>query len=236
MKKSESPHITAALRAAFPLTVPVLFGYLFLGIAFGVLLASIGLGPAWALLMSTVIYAGSGQFVLVGLLAAPFAPLQVALMTLSVNARHLFYGLSLLERFRYLGKLKPYLIFSLTDETYAVLVSSKVPEGISRRWFYFWIAALDQGYWIAGSLIGSVAGTYIPFNSQGIEFAMTALFLVIALEQWEQARNRRPAVLGLLISALSLFIFGPQNFIVAAMIGILFCLTLFRRQFAPVPS
>ena len=226
----------AALSAAFPLTVPVLFGYLFLGIAFGVLLSTHGLGPGWSLLMGIIMYAGASQFLLVELLAMPFAPLKVFILILMVNARHLFYGLSLLDRFRNRGKFKPYLIFALTDETYAVQVSAKPPDGISHKWFDFWIALLNHLYWIAGSLIGSLVGTLIPFSSEGIDFAMTALFLVIFVEQWEAQRNHRPAVIGLAVALASLVLFGAEHFIIVSMVGIALCLILLRRQLAPVPG
>lgn len=217
-------------KAALPYTLPVCMGYIFLGIAFGVLMVSGGFHPFWALLMSICIYAGSMQFVAVDLLAGPFAPLTAALMTLMVNARHIFYGLSMLERFKICGKLKPYMMFSLSDETYSLLCSARVPEGMDKKWFMFFIALMDQLYWIAGTAIGALAGSLIPFDSTGIDFAMTALFIVIFVEQWESTRNHIPAVLGLAVTLLCLVIFGPDWFIIAAMAGIFISLTLLRGQ------
>lgn len=217
-------------KAALPYTLPVCMGYIFLGIAFGVLMVSGGFHPFWALLMSVCVYAGSMQFVAVDLLAGPFAPLTAALMTLMVNARHIFYGLSMLERFKICGKLKPYMMFSLSDETYSLLCSARVPEGMDKKWFMFFIALMDQLYWIAGTAIGALAGSLIPFDSTGIDFAMTALFIVIFVEQWESTRNHIPAVLGLAVTLLCLVIFGPDWFIIAAMAGIFISLTLLRGQ------
>lgn len=224
-----------ALRAAFPRTLPVLTGYLFLGIAFGILLAENGFSPFWALLMSIFIYAGSMQFAAIGLLTAAFAPLSALLLTLMVNARHIFYGLSMLEPFRKMGALKPYMIFSLTDETYSLFCGVRPPEEVDQKWFYFFIAALDQIYWIIGSCLGAAAGNLIPFDSTGIDFAMTALFLVIFVEQRENAGSRLPALLGIGITALCLAVFGPDKFLLFSMAGILAALLLFRRQCAPPP-
>lgn len=219
-----------ALKTAFPYTLPVLMGYLFLGIAFGVLLNSKGFNAAWAFMMSLLIYAGSMQFVAINLLVSPFQLAAAFFITLMVNARHLFYGLSMLDRFKALGKLKPYMMFSLTDETFSLLSSVKAPDHVNPRWFMFFIALLNQGYWIAGSLIGNIAGSLISFNSTGIDFAMTALFIVIFVEQWEQAKNHVPAMLGIVITALCLILFGSDHFILFAMAGILVSLSLLRGK------
>lgn len=219
-----------ALKTAFPYTLPVLMGYLFLGIAFGVLLNSKGFNAAWAFMMSLLIYAGSMQFVAINLLVSPFQLAAAFFITLMVNARHLFYGLSMLDRFKSLGKLKPYMMFSLTDETFSLLSSVKAPDHVNPRWFMFFIALLNQGYWIAGSLIGNIAGSLISFNSTGIDFAMTALFIVIFVEQWEQAKNHVPAMLGIVITALCLILFGSDRFILFAMAGILVSLSLLRGK------
>ena len=216
-----------AFRAAFPYTLPVLMGYLFLGIAFGVLLSEKGFSLPWALFMSAVIYAGSMQFAAIGLLTAAFAPLSAFFLTLMVNARHLFYGLSMLEPFRKMGRLKPYMVFSLTDETYSLLCGIRPPENVDQKWFTFFIALLDQSYWIIGSCIGAVAGSLIPFDSTGIDFAMTALFLVIFVEQWENAESKLPALLGIGITVTCLLVFGPDRFLIFSMAGILAALLLF---------
>lgn len=221
---------TKAFRAALPYTVPVFMGYLFLGIAFGVLLASKGYGVLWAAAMSLTCYAGSGQFVAVNLLAAPFAPVQAFLIELMVNCRHLFYGLSLLEPFERTGKLKSYMVFSLTDETYSLQCSVKTPEGVDEGWFRFFISILDHSYWIFGSVVGALAGTLITFDSTGIDFAMTALFTVIFVEQWESGESHLPALTGLAVTALCLVIFGSENFIPFALIGIAVILLASRKR------
>ena len=219
-----------AFRAAFPYTVPVFMGYLFLGIAFGVLLASKGYNAIWAAVMSLTCYAGSGQFVGVNLLAAPFAPLHAVLIELMVNCRHLFYGLSLLEPFGRTGKLKPYMVFSLTDETYSLQCGVKPPEGVDEGWFRFFISILDHSYWIFGSVIGALAGTLIPFDSSGIDFAMTALFTVIFVEQWESADSHLPALTGVAVTAGCLLLFGSENFIPFALLGIAVILLASRER------
>lgn len=208
------------LKVAFPYTLPVLMGYIFLGIAFGVLLGSKGYHAGWALLMSLFIYAGSMQFVAIDLLTGMFNPLSAMLVTLMVNARHIFYGLSMLDKFKICGKLKPYMIFSLTDETYSLLCAAETPKDVDRRWFMFCIAVLNQLYWVTGSVIGNVAGSLIRFNSTGIDFAMTALFIVIFIEQWESTENHIPALLGLFVTLLCLIVFGQDWFIIASMVGI----------------
>ncbi len=219
-----------AFRAAFPYTVPVFMGYLFLGIAFGVLLSSKGYNAIWAAVMSLTCYAGSGQFVGVNLLAAPFAPLHAVLIELMVNCRHLFYGLSLLEPFGRTGKLKPYMVFSLTDETYSLQCGVKPPEGVDEGWFRFFISILDHSYWIFGSVIGALAGTLIPFDSTGIDFAMTALFTVIFVEQWESADSHLPALTGVAVTAGCLLLFGSENFIPFALLGIAVILLASRER------
>ena len=217
-----------ALVSAFPYTVPVLMGYLFLGIAFGVLLGSNGYHVGWAFLMSLLIYAGAMQFVAIGLLLGPFGLISAFIMTLSVNARHLFYGLSMLDKFKVSGHFKPYMIFSLTDETYSLLCAIEPPKGVNPKWFMFFLAALNHSYWILGGVLGALVGTLITFDTTGIEFAMTALFVVIFVEQWESTKNHFPAMLGVGISILCLLIFGANHFIFFAMLGILGSLMMHR--------
>ena len=220
-----------AIRAAFPLTVPVMAGYLVLGMGFGILLESKGFGFWWAGLMSLTIYAGSMQYVAVDLLSAGASLLSAALMTLILNARHLFYGLSMLEQYRPIrGGRKAYLIHGLTDETYSLVCSAKPPEGVSSAAFYFWITLLDQSYWLAGSVIGGLLGQVIPFDTTGIDFAMTALFVVIFTEQWLTRKNHLSALIGIGVSLLSLLAFGPDRFLIPAMAGIALLLTVFRRR------
>ena len=219
-----------AFKAALPYTLPVLMGYLFLGIAFGVLLSSKGYHVGWALLMSVTIYAGSMQFVAIELLVSSFNLVHVFFVTLLVQARHLFYGLSLLDKFKVSEVLKPYMIFSLTDETYSLLCSKEPPEGINKKWFMFFIALLDHSYWIIGGVIGNLAGTVFSFDPTGIDFAMTALFIVIFVEQWENSKQHTPALLGLGLTLISLLIFGSENFLIFALIGIFISLTLLQGR------
>ena len=197
-----------ALAAAFPVTVPVLMGYLAIGIAFGLMLQEIGYNFIWAFFMSLTIYAGSGQYLGVTLLATAAALGTVAVMTLLINFRHLVYGLSLLEKFRGMGIRKLYMIFSLTDETYALLSSAQAPVGVNPKNFYFAIALLDHAYWVLGSVIGAVAGALIPIDTQGIDFAMTALFVVIAIDQWKAYKNHFPALLGAAATVVFLIVVG----------------------------
>ena len=204
-------------RFAFRQSLGVLFGYVFLGTAFGILLRQAGFGALWSLAFSGLVYAGSLQFVLAGFLAAPTALPTVALMSLFINARHLFYGLSFIERFRSMGKKRPYMIFSLTDETYSVLCGmDEVPAGVDKNGAMFLAALLDQLYWVAGSLLGTFAGG-LPLDFTGIDFSMTALFLVIFLEQWRGAKSHLPALLGLGCGAVFLLMLGPDNFLLPAL-------------------
>ena len=204
-------------RFAFRQSLGVLFGYVFLGTAFGILLRQAGFGALWSLAFSGLVYAGSLQFVLAGFLAAPTALPTVALMSLFINARHLFYGLSFIERFRSMGKKRLYMIFSLTDETYSVLCGmDEVPAGVDKNGAMFLVALLDQLYWVAGSLLGTFAGG-LPLDFTGIDFSMTALFLVIFLEQWRGAKSHLPALLGLGCGAVFLLALGPDNFLLPAL-------------------
>lgn len=218
-----------ALAAAFPVTIPVLMGYLAIGMAFGIMLEAVGYNFIWAFFMSLTIYAGSGQYLGVSLLASCATLGTVALMTLIINFRHLVYGLSMLEKFRGMGWRKLYMIFSLTDETYALLSSVQAPVGVNPRNFYFAIALLDQSYWIAGSVIGAVAGAVLPIDTTGIDFAMTALFVVIAVEQWETYSSHIPALLGIAATVVSLFLVGPDNLLLPALGMIVAALLLLRK-------
>jgi 4-azaleucine resistance transporter AzlC len=219
-----------ALKAAFPKTLPVMAGYLVLGFGFGVLLTSRGYAFWWGLLMSVFIYAGSMQYVAIGLLTSGATLLSAALMTLMINARHLFYGISMLDAYRGTGRKKPYLIFALTDETYSLVCRAQVPDGVDKGWYYFFVSLLNQGYWVLGSLLGSLVGELLSFDARGIEFSMTALFVVIFTQQWLDARDKRPAVIGLACALASLLIFGRDGFLLPAMGLIILCLSVFRAQ------
>ena len=218
------------LAAAFPLTLPVLMGYLAIGVAFGLMLQSAGWGVGWAALMSLTIYAGSGQYLGVSLLAAGAPLTQVAFLTLMVNFRHLVYGLSMLEKFRGMGLRKLYMIFSLTDETYALLSSARAPEGVDEHDFFFTVALLDQSYWVLGSVIGSLLGSALGFNTTGVDFAMTALFLVIAVGQWKAAGSHLPALLGGAATVASLLLVGAEDMLLPALAIIVIALTLLRPR------
>ena len=210
-----------ALAAAFPVTVPVLMGYLAIGMAFGFMLQAIGYNFIWAFFMSLTIYAGSGQYLGVSLLSSAASLGTVALMTLLINFRHLVYGLSMLEKFRGMGWRKFYMIFSLTYETYALLSSAQAPVGVDPKKFYFAIALLDQSYWIIGSVIGAVAGEILPISTEGIDFAMTALFVVIAVDQWKAYRKHLPALIGGAVTIVCLLIlgqiFGQQQMLIVSL-------------------
>lgn len=206
-----------ALAAAFPATVPVLLGYLAIGMAFGLMLEAVGYNVIWAFVMSLTVYAGSGQYLGVTLLASAAALGEVAFLTLIINFRHMVYGLSMLEKFRGMGVRKLYMIFSLTDETYALLASARAPIGVDPHNYYFCIALLDHGYWILGSVIGSLLGAALPINTQGIDFAMTALFVVIAVGQWESYRSHLPAVLGAGAALVFLVLVGQEQMLLPAL-------------------
>lgn len=210
-------------------SVPVLFGYVFLGIAFGILLQKSGYSWRWALASSLFVYAGSMQFLLVTLFSQGASLLYTAVMTFFVNGRHLFYGLSFVEKYRDCGKLRPYLIFSLTDETYSVLCGCKIPEGMDRRRVWFFISLLDQCYWILGSVAGTLLGQALPFNTQGIEFSMTALFVVILTEQWREREARFSAAVGLVSSSACLLLLGSDRFLLPALAAATAALLAFRR-------
>ena len=201
---------------AFRQSLPVLFGFVFLGTAFGILLRQAGFGAGWALLFSGLVYAGSLQFVLVGFLAAPTALSTVALMSLFINGRHLFYGLSFIEKFRAMGRRRPYMIFSLTDETYSVLCGMNAPEGVSQQNAMFLVALFNQLYWVAGSVLGAFAGG-LPLDFTGIDFSMTALFLVIFLGQWQSSKSHLPALTGLVSGLVFLLFLGPDGFLLPAL-------------------
>ena len=225
-----------ALAAAFPATLPVLLGYLAIGIAFGLMLEAIGYNFIWAFFMSLTIYAGSGQYLGVSLLAASAALGEVALMTLLINFRHLVYGLSMLEKFRGMGIRKLYMIFSLTDETYALLASAQAPVGVDSHNYYFSIAILDHCYWVVGSIIGAMLGAALPINTQGIDFAMTALFVVIAVDQWKSYKSHLPALIGAGAALLFLLLIGQEQMLLPALGVIVAALLALRDRLDKKPE
>lgn len=216
------------IQSSFRASLPVMAGYIVLGMGFGVLLSDKGYSFLWAVLMSTTIYAGSMQYAAIDLISGGASLITTALMTLMINARHFFYGLSMLDRYQGAGKKKPYLIFALTDETYSLVVSP-APEGCDEKQYYFWVSLLDQIYWVLGSLIGGLLGPLLPFDSTGMDFAMTALFVVIFVEQWKSAKSHIPALLGLGIPLVCLMLLGAANFVIPSMILITLALSLLRN-------
>ncbi len=223
---------TKAFRAAFPYTLPICVGFLFLGMSYGFLMGSYGFSFVYPMLMSLFIFAGSMEFVTANLLLMPtFQPLHAFLLTLMVNARHLFYGLSLLEKFRGLGWKKPYLIFGLCDETFSIHCAVTPPEDVDPGGFMFFTTVLNQSYWVAGATLGGLLGQVIHFNTQGIEFVMTALFVVMFLSQWEQNKDHRPALVGVGCTLLCLLVLGSDHFLLPAMALIILCFLFLRKKF-----
>ena len=222
MKKS-------AVRAAFLDTVPVMTGYVFLGFGFGILLHQAGYGALWAAAMSLFIYAGSMQYMAVSLLSSGAGLLTAALTTVVVNARHLFYGISMVDAYKGAGRKKPYMIFALTDETYSLVSKNQVPQGMSRHAYCFLVSLFDQIYWVAGTLLGSLAGSLLPINYKGIEFVLTALFVTIFVEQWLSTKNHAPAIIGVASTTICLLIFGRDVFLIPSMVVIALLLTVMRK-------
>lgn len=219
------------LKKAFISTVPVMTGYLVLGMGFGIILKTKGYGVLWAFIMSTFIYAGSMQFVAVNLLTGGVSFLTVALTTLMVNARHLFYGISMVDRYKGAGAVKPYLIFALTDETYSLVCNENSVKNINNKHGYFFaVSLLNQIYWVTGSVAGSLLGSVIPFNTEGIDFALTALFITVFIEQWLSSEKHSPALIGVGCSVLCLLIFKQDNFLIPSMIIITALLVIFRKK------
>ena len=218
-----------AVRVAFLDTLPVMAGYVFLGFGFGILLYQSGYGLLWAVAMSFFIYAGSMQYLAVSLLTGGAGLLTAALTTVVVNARHLFYGISMVDAYKGSGRKKPYMIFALTDETYSLVSQNQAPEGVSRHSYCFLVSLFDHFYWVAGTALGSLTGTLLPINYEGIEFALTALFVTIFVEQWLSTKDHRPALIGLVSTLLCLLIFGRDIFLIPSMVIIALCLTLTRK-------
>ena len=217
------------IKTAFIKSLPVMAGYVVLAIGFGILMKEAGYGLFWSFLMSFTIYAGSMQYVAVSLLSSGASLISAALTTLMVNARHLFYGVSMIDKYKDAGKKKPYLIFALTDETYSLLCGDDYPEGEDRHWYSFFVSLFNQCYWVIGSIIGSILGSLITFNTAGIDFSMTALFVTVFVEQWLTTKNHLPAIAGLFCSIACLLIFGPDNFLIPTMISITIVLSLCKN-------
>lgn len=219
-----------ALKYAFPHTIPILAGFLFLGITYGIYMNVSGFSFWYPMLMSLTVFAGSVEFVTVNLLLGAFNPVQALAVTLMLNARHLFYGISMLDKYRGTGIKKIYLIFGMCDESFSINYTAEIPEDVDRGWFMFFVTLFNHFYWFAGATLGGIFGSLIHFNTNGLDFVMTAMFVVIFMDQWMKEKQHASAVTGLLISLLCLIAFGADNFMIPAMLAILVLLTLLQRQ------
>ena len=226
MKKKE---LKKAFKAAFPHTIPIMTGFLFLGMTYGIYMNVSGFSFLYPMLMSMTIFAGSMEFVTVNMLLGAFHPLEALTMTLMINARHLFYGISMLDKYKGTGLKKLYLIFGMCDESFSINYTADIPKDVDKGQFMTWVTLLNHSYWVLGATLGGIFGSFIHFNTEGIEFVMTALFVVIFLEQWLKEKNHVNAIAGLVISILCLVLFGRDNFIIPSMLGILGVLTLLRK-------
>ena len=218
------------IKLAFQKSLPVMAGYIVLGIGFGILLKDAGYGLVWSFLMSLTIYAGSMQYVGVGLLAGGASALTTAITTIMVNARHLFYSISMVDTYKNAGKYKPYMIFALTDETYSLLCDGKVPDGVEPNLYRLLVSLFNHCYWIIGSIIGNLLGAVLSFSTAGIEFSMTALFVASFTEQWITTKDHVPAITGVISTLLCFLVFGRENFLIPAMLLITLVLTFLRRR------
>ncbi|MBQ1511079.1 MAG: AzlC family ABC transporter permease [Selenomonadaceae bacterium] len=227
----ESP-ARAALKAAFPYTVPIFAGFWFLGLAYGVYMNVSGFSVIYPMLMSLLIFAGSVEFLVVPMLLGTFQPLQAFVMGFVVNARHIFYGISMLEKYRGWGWKTPYLIYGMCDESFSINYTAKIPKGINKGWFYFWVTLLNHFYWFSGAAIGGLLGSWLSFDTKGLDFVLTAMFVTIFTEQWLLEESHRSSLVGVGVSLLSLWIFGADQYIIPAMTAILAAFLLGRRYFA----
>lgn len=228
MMKNKST-IKRSFLAAFPYTLPILAGFLFLGITYGIYMNVSGFSFVYPMLTSMLVFAGSAEFILVNLLLGVFDPLQTFFMILMINARHLFYGISLLEKYSGTGLKKFYLIFGMCDESFSINCSVDVPENADKCWFMFFVTILNQSYWVLGATLGGIFGSFISFNTQGLDFAMTAMFVVIFLEQLLKEKNHISSVIGIIMPVASLLIFGKDKFIIPSMLMIFAVLLLLRK-------
>ena len=219
-----------AFQAALPHTIPIAVGFLFLGMSYGFLMRSKGFSVWYPMFMSLFIFAGSMEFVTVNLLLSAFQPVYGFLLALMVNARHLFYGISMLDQYRNVGWKKFYLIYGMCDESFTVNCSVTPPPEVDRGWFMFFVTLLNQVYWVGGATCGALLGYVIRFETKGIEFVMTALFVVMFLNQWEESKDHRFALTGLGCSLFCLLVFGSGGFILPAMILIILCFTLSKKK------
>ena len=229
MEQTTAGRWSRAFRAAFPATIPVLTGFLCLGLAYGVLMETKGYGPLWSTLMSAVAFGGSMQYVAITLLTTAFDPLQAFLLSVMVNARHIFYGLSLLDKYKGLGKVRGFLIYVLCDETFSLVSTVEPPPEVERRDFYLCVSLLDYSYWVVATALGGLLGNFLTFDTTGMDFALTALFVVLFLEQWSRRENRPAGVIGIACAAVSLAVVGADNLVIPAMVLILVVLLSGRK-------
>ena len=218
-----------ALKAAFPYTIPIFAGFWFLALAYGIYMNVSGFSFWYPMAMSAIIYGGSLEFVAVSMLLSPFAPVQTFLMTLMIQARHLFYGISMLDKYKHLGAKKLYIIYAMCDETFSVNYTAKIPDGVDRGWFYFFVSLLNQIYWVSGATIGGLLGSLIHFDTTGLDFVMTAMFVVIFMEQWMKEKHYFSELIGLIAAVGCLLIFGADNFMIPTMICILAALSFLKK-------
>ncbi len=221
--------IRKSFRCAFPHTIPIFAGFLFLGMTYGIYMQVSGFSFWYPCLMSLTIFAGSVEFITVNLLLGAFNPLQALALTLMINARHLFYGISMLDRYKGTGWKKPYLIFGMCDESFSINYTADIPADVDRGWFMFFVTFLNHLYWFSGATLGSIFGSLIHLNMEGLDFVMTAMFVVIFLEQWLKEKRHESSLIGLGVSLTCLILFGADNFIIPSMIAILAVLTLLRK-------
>ena len=221
--------IGSAFKAAFPHTIPIFAGFWFIGLAYGIYMNVSGFSFWYPMIMSLTIFAGSMEFVAANLLLGSFDPLQAFLMTLMINARHIFYGISMLDKYKGMGWKKFYLIFGLCDETFSINYSANVPEGVDRGWFMFWVTALDHFYWFLGATLGGIFGSLIHFKTDGISFVMTAMFITFFIDQWQKDKSHISSLIGIGLPVMCLVIFGAEDFMIPSMLMILGALMLVRR-------
>lgn len=227
-QQNQQPNpITEAAKAAFPYSVPMIAGFLFLGIAYGIYMKALGFGFLYPTLMALLIYAGSVEFIAAGALIAPFSPISVLLITLMISARQIFYGISMLEKYGiHIGKKRWYLITTLVDESFSLNYMAKIPPHLDKGWYMFFVSLYLHIYWVLGAAMGNLFGTVLPFNLKGVEFSMTALFLVIFAENWLKEKSHESSLLGLGIALVFLFIIGKEYFLIPTLISIWLILTM----------
>ena len=220
---------TKAFKAALPYTIPIFAGFWFLALAYGILMNVNGFSFVYPMLMSLLIFGGSLEFIVVTMLMSPFAPVAALTITLLVQARHLFYGITMLDRFKGMGWKKPYLIFGMCDETFSINYTADIPEDVDRGWFMFFVTLLNHFYWVSGATVGGLVGSLLKFNTEGLDFVMTAMFVTIFMNQWMKEKEKYTGLIGIGATLVCLIIFGADSFMVPAMFTILLLLTVFRK-------